>query len=111
GGPLPEAVAAAPPAARWRAPLQHRRLRVGVDARHVVATSGVLTTTTDVAPLGKVQSLRVTQGPYERRLGLASLHVDTAGRRLPGAVAPHRSAGEAAALLAELTTRARAARL
>lgn len=110
GGPLPQPALPAPPPARWRAPLQFRRLRVGVDDRHVVATSGVLTTTTDVAPLGKVQSLRVTQGPYERRLGLASLHVDTAGRRLPGAVLPHRGLREAAALLDDLTGRARAAR-
>lgn len=110
GSALPAAVVPAPPAARWRAPLQFRRLRVGADERHLVATSGVLTTTTDVAPLGKVQSLRVTQGPYERRLGLASLHVDTAGRRLPGAVVAHRSTAEAAAMLAELTARSRAAR-
>lgn len=110
GSPLPPAVVPAPPAARWRAPLQFRRLRVGADDRHLVATSGVLTTTTDIAPLGKVQSLRVTQGPYERRLGLASLHVDTAGRRLPGAVVAHRSTAEADALLEELTARSRAAR-
>jgi putative membrane protein len=111
GAPLPEATRPAPAAARWRAPLQFRRLRVGLDARHLVATSGVLTTTTDVAPLAKVQSLRTTQGPYERRLGLVSLHVDTAGRRLPGAVVRHRSAADAAHLLADLTAAARAARL
>lgn len=110
GGPLPEAAHRVPPAARWRAPLQFRRLKVGLDARHLVATSGVLTTTTDIAPLAKVQSLRRTQGPYERRLGLSSLHVDTAGRRLPGAVVPHRDAAEAQALLEELAVRARAAR-
>jgi len=111
GSPLPEAAVPAPRAARWRAPLQFRRLRVGADDRHLVATSGVLTTTTDVAPLGKVQSLRITQGPYERRLGLASLHVDTAGRRLPGAVVAHRGAAEAEAMLASLAQRSRAARL
>jgi len=111
GSPLPEAAVPAPRAARWRAPLQFHRLRVGADDRHLVATSGVLTTTTDVAPLGKVQSLRVTQGPYERRLGLASLHVDTAGRRLPGAVVAHRGAAEAEAMLVALAQRSRAARL
>jgi putative membrane protein len=110
GGPLPVPARPAPPAARWRAPLQVRRLRVGVDDRHLVATSGVLTTTTDVAPLAKVQSLRTTQGPYERRLGLASLHLDTAGRRLPGAVVAHRTVAEAAQLLEDLTARSRAAR-
>ena len=110
GSPLPEADRAVPPAARWRAPLQARRLRVGVDARHVVSTSGVLTTTTDVAPLAKVQSLRTTAGPWQRRLGLASLHVDTAGRTLPGAVLPHRSAADARALLEQINGLARAAR-
>lgn len=105
GGPLPTADVPAPRAARWRAPLQHRRLRLGLDERHVVATSGVVTTTTDIAPRAKVQSLRTTQGPYERRLGLASLHVDTAGRRLPGAVLAHRDAAEAADLLELLSRR------
>ena len=110
GSALPEADRPVPPAARWRAPLQARRLRVGVDARHVVSTSGVLTTTTDVAPLAKVQSLRATAGPWQRRLGLASVHVDTAGRTLPGAVLAHRSREEARALLEEITGLARAAR-
>lgn len=110
GAPLPTADRPVPPAARWRAPLQVRRLRVGVDARHVVSTSGVLTTTTDVAPLAKVQSLRTTAGPWQRRLGLASLHVDTAGRTLPGAVLPHRAEADARALLDEINELARAAR-
>ena len=88
GGDLPPADVPAPAAARWRAPLSHRRLAVGLDDTHLVSTYGVVTTTTDVVPLAKVQSLRLTVGPLQRRLGLASLHADTAGRRLPGAVAP-----------------------
>ena len=83
---------------------------MGVDDRHVVSTYGIATTTTDVVPLAKVQSLRRTEGPLERRLGLASLHVDSAGRRLPGCVAPHRDAAEADALLEDLASRARRAR-
>jgi len=110
GRRLPPAVSPVPRAARWRAPLSARRLRVGVDEHHVVSRYGLLTTTTDIAPLAKVQSLRRSSGPWQRRLGLASLHVDTAGRRLTGAVLLHRDAGDAAALLAELTERARAAR-
>ena len=110
GGALPAPVAPVPPRAAWRAPLQARRLRVGLDDRHLVCSSGVVTTTTDVVPLGKVQSLRWRQGPWQRRLGLASLHADTAGRRLPGAVAWHRDAGEARELLAVVSARARAAR-
>lgn len=110
GGPLPPADRPVPRSARWRAPLSARRLRVGVDGRHLVATSGVLTTTTHVVPLAKAQSLRRTQGPWQRRLGLASLEVDSAGRRLSAVAAPHRAADEADALLAELTDRARLAR-
>ena len=110
-GGAPPAVGDRPPRrARWRAPLSHRRLAIGIDGRHLVSTHGVLTTTTDVVPLAKVQSLRLTSGPLQRRLGLTSLHVDTAGRRLPGTVAPHRGDEEAARLLAETTVLARAAR-
>ncbi|MBC7374742.1 MAG: PH domain-containing protein [Frankiales bacterium] len=108
GSELPLADRPAPRAARWRAPLSARRLSVGLDGAHLVSTYGVLTTTTDVVPLAKVQSLRVTQGPWQRALGLSSLHADTAGRRLPGAVAPHRR--DTAALLDEARALARAAR-
>ena len=110
GGPLPPHDARPPRAARLLAPLSYRRLALGLDDRHLVSTYGVLTTTTDVVPLAKVQSLRLTAGPLQRRLGLCTLHVDTAGRRLPGTVVPHRGAQEGQALLDELSVRARAAR-
>ena len=66
---------------------------------HLVTTRGVLTTTTDVVPLAKVQSLRTVQGPWQRRLRLTTVVADTAGRRLPGGVAPHRDEAEARALV------------
>ena len=110
GGPLPPADVRPPRSARLRAPASYRRLAVGTDARHLVSTYGIATTTVDVVPLAKVQSLRWTQGPVQRRLGLSSVHVDTAGRRLPGTVAVHRGEQEGRALLAELTQTARAAR-
>jgi putative membrane protein len=110
GAELPAADRPAPGRARLRAPLSWPRLAVGMDARHLVSTYGVVATTTDVVPLAKVQSLRVTQGPWERRLRLASLHVDSAGRRLPGAIVLHRGDDEAQLLLADVAARARAAR-
>ena len=110
GGGLPVPVAPVPERARWRAPLSKPRLRVGLDDRHLVTTSGVLTTTTAVVPLTKVQSLRLTSGTWQQRLRLATLHADTAGRRLPGAKAHHRDADEAQALLVELSRRTRTAR-
>ncbi|MCW2620671.1 MAG: Bacterial rane flanked domain protein, partial [Frankiales bacterium] len=110
GRPLPPADRHAPARARWRAPLSSRLLAAGLDDHLVVAVSGVLTRTTEIVPLAKVQSLRLRQGPWERRLDLASLHVDSAGRQLPGAVLRHRDAAEAAGLLADLTRRSRAER-
>ncbi|MBK5307880.1 MAG: PH domain-containing protein [Frankiaceae bacterium] len=110
GGGLPVASAPVPARARWRAPLSRRKLKAGLDDRHLVTTHGVLTTTTDVVPLAKVQSLRMTSGPWQQRLGLATLHADTAGRRLPGGKAHHRDADEARLLLAELADRTRLAR-
>jgi putative membrane protein len=110
GGGLPAPAAAVPARAKWRAPLSYRRLGAGVDDRHLVTTSGVLTTTTEVVPLAKIQSLRLASGPWQQRLRLATVHADTAGRRLPGAKAHHRDAEEAQALMAELSDRARAAR-
>ncbi len=110
GAAPPVATARAPRAARLRAPLAHRRLAVGLDDTHLVSTSGVLTTTTDVVPLAKVQSVRLSQGPWQRRLGLTSLHADTAGRRLPGTLAAHRGQDDAQRLLVELSQRTRAAR-
>ena len=64
---------------------------------------------TDWVPLAKVQSLRWVQGPLQRRLRLASVHVDTAGRAVH-ATLRDRDAAEAAAALAELTDLAREAR-
>ncbi len=110
GAPLPVAAAPAPARVRWRAPLSGPRLRAGLDDQHLVTRAGIWTATTDVVPLAKVQSLRIVSGPWQQRLRLATLHADTAGRRLSGAKAEHRDADEAAALLAEVSGRARAAR-
>ncbi len=110
GAALPVADHRVPRRARWRAPLTAQRLAVGLDDAHLVTTTGVLTTTTDVVPLAKVQSVRRLQGPWQRRLGLATVVADTAGRRLTGAVAAHRDVADAEALLAALSLRAQAAR-
>lgn len=67
----------APRRARWRAPLQHRRLALGADRELLVARHGWLVPTWDVVPHARTQSVRVTQGPWQRSLGLASLHVDS----------------------------------
>jgi putative membrane protein len=110
GADPPTAVAPAPTRARLLALLSWPRLRVGLDDRYLVSSSGVLATTTDVVPLAKLQSMRLRDGPWQRRLHLAHLHLDTAGRRLTGTVARHRDAAEARALLSDVAARARLAR-
>ncbi|MDP9406736.1 MAG: PH domain-containing protein, partial [Actinomycetota bacterium] len=91
------------------APLSWRRLGVRVGEHVTATTGGVLQSVTDVVPHAKVQSLRVVQGPLQRRLRLASLHLDTAGRYVAGR-APHRDVRDADGLLAELVERTRHAR-
>ena len=73
--------------------------------------SGRLRRVTCWVPLEKAQSFREVQGPVQRRLGLATVHVDTAGRGVR-ATLRDRDAPEADRALAELPAlRGRAARL
>ena len=60
-------------------------------------------------PLEKVQSIRWVQGPVQRRLGLATVRLDVAGRRVTASIA-ERDAAEAQQILARLPDLARAAR-
>ncbi len=68
----------APVRARWRAPLTWRSLACAITPQVIAARSGRITLRTSIAPHARVQSVRVTQGPWERSFGLASLHADVA---------------------------------
>ena len=107
GAPLPES--RPPRRARWKSPLRYGRLSFGFDERYAVATSGRLTRVASWVPLAKVQSLRRIQGPAQRRFGLATLYLDTAGRGF-GAAFRDLDGGESAEVLDRLTDLARAAR-
>ena len=92
----PEAVdrVGAPERVRRRSPIQWRQLGLGYDDRVVVSRRGRITRHTTVTPHARVQSVRLTQGPWERALQLASVHFDV----VPGQVrayAPHRPVAEA----------------
>jgi putative membrane protein len=98
-----------PEQARWCDPLQRRFLAAGADERVFVARRGRWHRETDIVPHEKVQSVRLTQGPLQRRLRLATLHLDTT----PGpvqATAAHRDEQEARHLLDTEIERARRAR-
>ncbi|MGH3054226.1 MAG: PH domain-containing protein [Gaiellaceae bacterium] len=93
----------------WKSPFRYPALSWGRSETCVATTSGRLRRVTCWVPLEKVQSLRHVQGPVQRRLSLASVHVDTAGRNAH-ATLRDRDAAEAATALEELRDLARAAR-
>jgi putative membrane protein len=98
-----------PRRAIWKAPLSMHLLAIGSNERYVAARRGRLRATTTWVPLAKVQSIRATEGPVQRRLGLATLHLDVAGA---GACATlqDRDTGETLELLAQLPAQCAASR-
>lgn len=107
----PDTVVLTPPpaAARWLDPVARRYRAAGLGADVVASREGWMTRRTHVVRHARVQSLRLSQGPVQRRLGLADLHVDSP----PGPVrvrARHRRAEDARALLAQEGALAREAR-
>jgi len=82
-----------PPSARWFRPVGWRYLGAGTAGEVVVTTRGWLKRRTDIVPHRKTQSVRVRQGPLQRRLGLVDVRFQTT----PGpvdALARHRRTGE-----------------
>jgi putative membrane protein len=98
-----------PPRARWKAPLSYHFLAFDSDDRYVVASRGRVCRKTTWVPLEKVQSVRWVQGPYQRRLDLATVFLDVAGRRVRAAI-EDRDTAEAGDILGRLPDLARAAR-
>uniref|UniRef100_UPI001010A6C3 PH domain-containing protein n=1 Tax=Cellulomonas endophytica TaxID=2494735 RepID=UPI001010A6C3 len=98
-----------PRGARWVDPVAWRRRAAVVTPRALLSRTGRLERVVEVVPHERTQSLGTTQGPLQRRLGLASVRLHST----PGPVSPsvdHLGAATAAALLDELADRARAAR-
>ncbi len=102
-------LAAAPPRVRVRAPFQWRRLAAGATDQVFVARQGWLTSRVAVIPHARTQSVGITQGPWQRRLGVATVQVDTT----PGPVtvtALHRDVDEAVAMAIAQLERSASAR-
>jgi putative membrane protein len=113
---LPGAVTVAPPGSRpprravFRAPFSYHLLAFWDDrGRHTLARTGRVRPEVVVVPLEKVQSIRFRQGPLQRWLRLATVHLDTAGRGWQ-ARAVCRDAADAEVLMDRLTDLAREAR-
>ena len=67
----------APRRARWVRWFDWWTLRYGWNALALVTEHGWLTHVRDVLPHAKTQSVRIEQGPLQRRLRLADVHFDT----------------------------------
>lgn len=88
---------------RWVVPVWWKGYALAVSPDVFAARHGRLCRRTEIVPHAKVQSVRLTQGPWERARGVADVHVDTGAN---GTVTARlRAAAEAAELL-----RAQAAR-
>jgi putative membrane protein len=97
-----EVLLVSPPSrAAWLDPLGRIVLGVGVHRDAVVTRRGLLTTRTDLVPRVKIQSVRLVQGPLQRRLRLATARVNLPSGPVD-AVAVHRDENEAWQLVRSL---------
>jgi putative membrane protein len=108
-GAAPPALQRPPRRARQKAPLSYHFLAAGHDASTAMAVTGRLRKVTTWLPLEKAQSVRLVEGPVQRRLGLATVHVDAAGRNVR-AEFRDRPGDEARRLVDELAALSRRAR-
>lgn len=99
----------APERAKRLRPIGWRYLSYGYDGQVLVTTRGWVSRRTSIVLHHKTQSVRLEQGPLQRRLGLANVHVDTP-LGPADAIALHRDQFEAAQLLEAQAVRAREAR-
>jgi putative membrane protein len=66
-----------PGRAKWRSPLLWWTYRAGADEAIVSVRSGLLTKVHAVMRHEKIQSVRLSVGPWQRPLRLATVHVDS----------------------------------
>ncbi|MFJ6798469.1 PH domain-containing protein [Streptomyces sp. NPDC091268] len=94
--------------ARWVVPVWWKGYGVAVSAEVFAARRGRLCRRTEIVPHAKVQSVRLTQGPWERARGVADLHVDTGANAT--VTARLRAFAEAGPLLRAQAARSRTSR-
>ncbi|MFI8305203.1 PH domain-containing protein [Streptomyces sp. NPDC085927] len=97
-----------PRRARWCMPVWWRGYGLAVTGTVFAARHGRLTRTVALVPHAKVQSVRLSQGPWERARGVADVHVDTGANK--SVTARFRDADEAAELLRAQAERSRTGR-
>ncbi|MFF5702040.1 PH domain-containing protein [Streptomyces sp. NPDC012794] len=93
---------------RWVVPVWWKGYGLAVSEEVFAARRGRLCRRTEIVPHAKVQSVRRSQGPWERARGLADLHVDTGANQT--VTARLRAAAEARDLLHDQAVRSRTSR-
>ncbi|MFH8394537.1 PH domain-containing protein [Streptomyces sp. NPDC018036] len=108
GVTVPAAPVRPPRRAGWCVPFWWRGYGLAVTDTVFAARRGLLRRRLSLVPHAKVQSVRLTQGPWERFKGLADVHVDAgAGKTVTARL---RDAEEAAELLQAQADRSRTGR-
>lgn len=108
GVTVPQALARPPRRARWCVPVWWRGHRIAVTGTVFATRHGLLRRRLSLVPHAKVQSVRLTQGPWQRLWRLAAVHVDNgAGKTVTARL---RDAGEAVRLLHDQAERSRTGR-
>jgi putative membrane protein len=108
GVTVPSALSRPPRRAWWCVPLWWRGYGLAVTDTVFAARHGLLRRRLSLVPHAKVQSVRLTQGPWERFKGVADVHVDTGADKT--VTARLRDASEAAELLQSQADRSRTGR-
>ncbi|WP_330331151.1 PH domain-containing protein [Streptomyces sp. NBC_00536] len=94
--------------ARWVVPVWWKGYGLALTPEVFASRYGRVCRRTEIVPHAKVQSVRLTQGPWARVCGVANVHVDTGANAV---VTAHlRGAADAAALLADQAARSRTSR-
>ncbi|WP_399927933.1 PH domain-containing protein [Streptomyces kanamyceticus] len=110
GARVPDAAELSRPPARaaWCVPLWWKGYGLAVTDAVFAARHGLLKRRLSLVPHAKVQSVRLSQGPWERYRGVADVRVDTGANKT--VTARLRPAAEAAALLQSQASRSRTSR-
>jgi putative membrane protein len=64
--------------------VRYRNLAYALGSRYLCTRRGWLGRSTHIIPINKIQAVEISQTPFDRRLGLATLNVDTAGQAYTG---------------------------
>ncbi|WP_188132695.1 PH domain-containing protein [Streptomyces boluensis] len=108
GVTVPEELSRPPARSAWCVPLWWRGQGLAVTDTVFATRHGLLSRTLALVPHAKVQSVRLTQGPWERRNGVADIHVETGANT--SVTARLRDTAEARQLLQAQADRSRTGR-